>query len=309
MLKNIEKSIIFAPLEGITDSIFRSTVLELFPEWDFVYTDFFRIPPEGKIGHSRLIEHLGKNIYEDTALKYKSPFQVLASPTSQTASCAKVLSELEIPWIDLNCGCPSKKVNAHHGGAWLMDNPDEIKKIIKDLRANFRGRLSVKIRSGFKDASKFDEIIKIIEGEGVDLLTIHPRTKTMMYTGSADWSFIERATKVLKIPIIGNGDIKTVADIYRRISGTGCKGVMIGRGAVGSPQLAANYKAIQNANSSYHFINAFSNKLKETLPDEVTLKRLKSIVHYLLIIEGRSDLLRSKTVSEFFTFLKDRLPC
>ncbi|MCK5884607.1 MAG: tRNA-dihydrouridine synthase family protein [Bacteriovoracaceae bacterium] len=295
--------IIFAPLEGITDPLFREVILELYPEWSYVYTDFFRIPPEGRVPKARLISHMGESIYKNQHLRDKSPFQVLASPTSQTAQCGEVLEELQIPWVDLNVGCPSKKVNAHHGGAWLMSEPKELEKILYSLRNNYSGLLSVKIRSGFKDDSNFNEIIKIVEGEGADLLTVHPRTKTQMYLGLSDWSYIARAKKQLTIPVIGNGDIHTPEDVDRMKRETGCDGVMIGRGGVANPGLAALQRNIKNSNDSSIFLTSFIKKMEIKHAEEVCLKRLKSITHYLFDGEKKSLLLRSKTLSDYRSFL------
>lgn len=295
--------IIFAPLEGITDPLFREVILELYPEWDYVYTDFFRIPPEGRIAPTRLMAHMGDKIYRNQILRSKTPFQLLASPTSQSGECASVLAELEIPWVDLNVGCPSKKVNAHHGGAWLMSEPRELQKIISSLRRNYLGFLSVKIRSGFKDDSNFDEITKMVEGEGADLLTVHPRTKTQMYLGLSDWSYIKRAKELISIPVIGNGDIHTPADIVQMINISGCDGVMIGRGGVANPGMAALKRGIQNPSSNSTFLSRFIEKMEAEHPEEVCLKRLKSITHYLFEGEKKSSLLRSRTISDYSSFL------
>ncbi len=294
-----KKPMIFAPLEGITDALFRTIILELYPEWDYVYTDFFRVPPEGKISSSRLIDHLGEKIFNNQELRAKSPFQILASPTSQSALCARQLDELELPWIDLNVGCPSRKVNAHHGGAWLMGHPNELKSIITAIRSNFSGKFSVKIRSGYQDSSTFDEIIKIVEGEGADLLTIHPRTKVMMYQGYSDWNFIRRAKEQLSIPVIGNGDIHTNDDINEMLSTTNCDGIMIGRGAVGNPALAALYKDNKTEMTIKKYLESFIDEIKAAHGDDVALKRLKSITHYLFSGEHKTELLRSRSLSEF----------
>lgn len=306
LVKNMNKKpIMFAPMEGITDPIFRSYILTHSPEWDYIFTDFYRIPSQGNLHARHIINHLGETIFENQALRAKSPFQVLASPNSKVEECAKILEELKLPWVDLNSGCPSKKVNSHHGGAWLMAHPDKLKKIIATIRKNYYGKLSVKIRSGYLDNSNFDEILKVIEGEGVDQLIVHPRTKLEMYLGHSDWLFIKRAKEMIKIPVIGNGDIKSCSDILEMESATNCDGFMIGRGAIGRLELASKYYGTDcEADSEFNpkkYTISLINHFRQFHSDEVVLKRIKSLTHYIFNEdkEKRTKLLRSDRLDNF----------
>lgn len=300
-----KNALIFAPLEGITDAEYREVVAELAPEWDYFFTDFFRVPSADKIPSKCLLEHFSNALYHRPQLRAKTVFQLLAAPNSNCLSAVKILNDLDIPWIDLNAGCPSRKVNAHCGGAWLMSEPKELQKIIQVLRKNFSKRLSVKIRSGYRDTNQFDEVLKIIQGEGVDLLTVHPRTRDQLYQGTANWDFITQAVQKLSIPVIGNGDLLSTEDMQRMLDQTGCHALMVGRAAVGDPSMAAKFKMIASPLTSYHYLNCYAQKLLEGgRSHETVLKRLKGISNFMPFERSQlSPMLRTLDFNHFFELL------
>jgi len=133
-------------------------------------------------------------------------------------------------------GCAVKKVIKSGSGVALMKNPERVKEILRKVRKSINLPFTVKIRSGWDSQSiNALEIAKIAEGEGVDGITIHPRTKEQMFSGISDWSLIKTIKKQLRIPVIGNGDIKNCYDAKRMFEVTGCDAVMVGRGALGRP--------------------------------------------------------------------------
>ena len=309
-MKVLEKSLIFAPLEGITDGDYREVVAELVPEWDFIFTDFFRVPSAEKLPKLVITNHLGKNYFHSPMLREKTVFQLLAAPNSNCHTAASILQELDIPWIDLNAGCPSRKVNAHCGGAWLMSAPDELKKIIRTLRKNFRNKLSVKIRSGYQSTHHFEEIIKIVEGEGADALTVHPRTRDQMYQGKADWNFIKLAVEKISIPVIGNGDLTSVSSMEQMLTQTHCHSLMVGRAAVGNPMLASLYKGNSNHCSPSLYLSSYAEKMLSLgKTQDAILKRLKGITNFMPYSRcAISPLLRTQSYSQFFELLS-QLEC
>lgn len=302
-----ENALIFAPLEGITDAAYRLTIHRLYPQWDYLFTDFYRVPSSSNIPSSAILQHFGREIYEEDSLRNKTVFQLLASPNSQIEVVGKILNDFAIPWVDFNAGCPAKKVNAHHGGSWLLSAPNELKKLLQRLRASYTGKLSVKIRSGYHETSSFPEILKIIEGEGADLLTVHPRTKTQMYLGLSDWSFIAQAVQSCKIPIVGNGDLTSVLRMNQMQEETQCHSLMVGRAAVGDPTLAAQFKNIQRPLLlEEYFCHYLENLRVGGRSDEVLLKRLKAISHYLFLPRSSiSLLLHCHELSHFLELLKN----
>jgi nifR3 family TIM-barrel protein len=140
--------------------------------------------------------------------------------------------------VDLNMGCPVKKVIRSGAGSALMQSPDLIARILKAVRHCFSGPLTIKIRSGWDiHHINFLEIGHIAQEEGVDAITLHPRTRCQGFAGRADWRHIGELKQVLNIPVFGSGDISTVDDGIRMVRETGCDGLMIGRGGYGNPWL------------------------------------------------------------------------
>jgi len=165
--------------------------------------------------------------------------QIFGAKPATMAEAVKIISEKFQPdGIDINMGCPVPKiVSKNKAGAALMKEPELAEEIVRAVRAVLPTRilLSVKTRLGW---SRPDEILSFaprLEAAGADFLTIHGRTKTQGYTGKADWAAIGRVKKILKIPVIANGDILTTADSAECLRQSGADGAMLGRGALGNP--------------------------------------------------------------------------
>lgn len=282
-----EKSLFFAPMEGVTDSHYRETIQELYPEWDYIATDFLRIPSVGMFKHKHFVEHIGEQIY-DTDLMKNTIFQILASERSLTLEHMPLISNLNIDWLDLNLGCPSKTVCKNKGGSYLLSDLKILKNIISTIRNNFKGHFTAKIRVGYQDDSMFEDVLKLLEDEGVEAITIHARTRNELYKGVANWDYVKQAVKVTTVPIVGNGDIWTTEDIDRYYDYTGAHSVMIARGALKTPWLAKLYKnkEIDELSERSKFIRSYFDslydKMCKTHPDEkVRIKRLKGLSRYI----------------------------
>ncbi len=137
--------------------------------------------------------------------------------------------------IDINMGCPAPKVANNGDGSSLLKSPELIGKIVKSVKDASPVPVTCKIRSGFDEVCDVEYIASLIEDSGADAICVHPRTRQMYYSGNADWSIIKRVKKAVKIPVIGNGDIKNAQDAKRMLEETGCDALMIGRGARGNP--------------------------------------------------------------------------
>ncbi|MBD1400101.1 tRNA dihydrouridine synthase DusB [Pelovirga terrestris] len=155
--------------------------------------------------------------------------------------------------IDLNMGCPVKKVIRSGSGSALLQNPGLIARILKAVRRCVSGPLTIKIRSGWDiHHMNFLEIGHIAQEEGVDAITLHPRTRCQGFTGRADWKQIGELKQALRIPVFGSGDMMTVDDGLRMHQETGCDGLMIGRGGYGNPWLIKQLNdALQGNRISY----------------------------------------------------------
>ena len=317
-------SLIFAPMEGITDGPYRMAIQEAFPEWNYLSTDFLRIPSQGIYSEKKIIEHFGiDEKFLPKALKNTS-FQILTTMKSSTAEHVQKIESLGFEHLDLNVGCPSKKVNGNLGGAYLLRDLPSLKHIIKEIRANFKGVFTAKIRIGYHNDQDFIDILKLLEDEGVEAITLHARTRDQLYEGRADWSYIKKAVDTVNIPLIGNGDCWSLHDIQEMFDQTGCHAIMMGRGALKTPWMATlweEYKdQMHNLNDElihgqrksymdYYFHLLDRNYKRKAMDDEQILKRFKAFSRYLFddyedFESVRSRFLRSRTLNEFQTHLE-----
>ncbi len=138
--------------------------------------------------------------------------------------------------VDLNMGCSVSGISGRGAGAGLLRDPDKIGRIFSRMSKAVHSPVTGKIRLGWDSNTRnYTTVAKILEDNGASLVAVHGRTKEMAYKGTADWDAIAEVKAAVKIPVIGNGDVKNVADITRIKQHTGCDGVMIGRAAIGNP--------------------------------------------------------------------------
>lgn len=310
-------SLFFAPMEGITDETFRKIILKLYPEWDYLACDFLRVPSAGRYPLKHLVRHLGKELFDHQWIKEKTIYQILTSHRSWTVQMVQDLEQLSIPWIDLNIGCPSNTVCKNGGGSFLLTDPIALRPLIRTIRDNFKGRFTTKIRLGYDHADHFEDIVKMLNDEGVEMITVHARTRDQMYQGRADWSYIRRAVEISQAPVIGNGDVWSVGDIDQMLQETGCHGVMVARGALQSPWMAQNHRQGRYEESDQEkfvrikeFFREYRSALEENdISSRGLLKQSKSVSRYMLngVQDGESlrrNLMLSQTVPEFFNIIE-----
>ncbi len=171
--------------------------------------------------------------------------QLLGSDANCLAENAARLAEMGSAGIDLNFGCPAKTVNLHRGGAVLLDEPETVAHIVAAVRRAVPAHVpvSAKMRLGFNDDSRAEECALAIEGAGATELVVHARTKAHGYRPPAYWDRIADLRALVKLPLIANGEIWTLADALRCREVTGCKDLMIGRGMVSDPGLGLAIQA------------------------------------------------------------------
>ena len=172
--------------------------------------------------------------------------QIYGADANAMAEAAGLITEHYQPeFIDINFGCPVKKVVQRNGGSGCLRDMDLVERIIRAVIGATHLPVTVKTRSGWNDETRDPVAIALrMQDAGATAFTLHARTRTQMFSGKASWDEIARVVEALEIPVIGNGDIETAADVVRLREHTGCAGAMIGRGAFGNPWLFRDAQAL-----------------------------------------------------------------
>lgn len=176
--------------------------------------------------------------------------QLFGAEPEIMAEAAAILNDYELDIVDINMGCPVRKVIKKGAGAALMRNPKLAAEIIKQVVASSRRPVTVKFRSGWNhDEITAPEFARLAEDSGASAVTVHARTWSDGFSGRADWRIIAMVVQAVNIPVIGNGDVKSSADIHAMLDETGCRAVMIGRAALGAPWIFQEKEFIPTLNS------------------------------------------------------------
>lgn len=162
--------------------------------------------------------------------------QLLGKDPDTLVRVALKLERLGADMIDLNMGCPMPKITGKGKGAALMRDVPAAARILRAMRKAISVPLTIKIRGGWDDEHlNAVEVARMAEAEGVDAITVHPRTRSQRFTGKAPWTIIAEVVDAVRIPVTGNGDVRSMPEARRMMAETGCRSVMIGRGALGRP--------------------------------------------------------------------------
>ncbi len=172
--------------------------------------------------------------------------QIFGADPQGMGEAAAIVTDVFAPeFIDINFGCPVKKVVKRNGGSGCLKDLDLVESVIRTVVAHTHLPVTVKIRSGWSEEMRDPvSIARRCEDAGARALTLHPRTRAQMYSGDARWDEIAAVVDALEIPVIGNGDIKTPQDAARMHAKTGCAGVMVARGSFGQPWIFTQARAL-----------------------------------------------------------------
>jgi len=248
----IQGKMILAPMDGYTSQPFRVFTRLLGSSVsisEFIGAlDIFQ-------NHPHLNEKLS---FSNTERPFA--YQIFDNDPDRIVFAAQNLAHRLPDFFDLNLGCSARHVSSRGAGAGLLRYPEKVSEIIELLVKNLNVPVTAKIRLGWDETSKnFVEIAKRIEQAGGKALAVHARTRSQGYKGNADWKAIEEIKKNVHIPVIGNGDIKTIEDVDRMLDTTGCDAVMIGRSALSNPWIFSRTNR-ENVGESI-FIESVSNLL------------------------------------------------
>jgi tRNA-dihydrouridine synthase B len=223
--------VILAPMAGVTDLPFRLLAKEM--GCGLVYSEM--VSDKGLIYDN---VHTKKMLAIDERERPVA-LQIFGSEPESMGQAAKIVAATGVDVIDINMGCPTPKIVKNGEGSALMRKPDLACRIIAAVvKAAGDIPVTVKFRKGWDDKSvNAVQIARLAEAAGASAVSVHGRTREQFYSGQADWNIIREVKQAVKIPVTGNGDIRTPEDARRMLTETGCDGIMIGRGAQGNPWL------------------------------------------------------------------------
>lgn len=235
---SIETPLILAPMAGVSEAPFRQ-ICRRFGA-DVLMTEFLAAEAI-KRGIRKTLE----------GCEFEPPerpigIQIYGADPEAMARAAAIVTEVYEPeFLDINFGCPVKKVVQRNGGSGCLRDMDLVERIIRAVVAATSVPVTVKTRSGWsEDTRRPVEIALRMQDAGARAFTLHARTRTQMFTGAANWDEIAKVVEALDIPVIGNGDVHRPADAVRMKAHTGCAAIMIGRGSFGNPWIFRDARAL-----------------------------------------------------------------
>jgi tRNA-dihydrouridine synthase B len=225
----ITPATVLAPMAGVTDTVFRRFIKNL-GGCGLIMTEF--TSADGVLRDAR-VRGRYLHFYED---EHPVSAQLFGSSPTVLAEAARLVEDLGFDLVDLNLGCPAKKVVKCNGGSGLLRDLPLIRQIFEAVRAAVKIPFTVKFRAGWSD----DEIVcvelaRLAEECGLGAVALHARTREQGYSGNARWEWIASVKQAVKIPVIGNGDVRSPEDACAMVAQTGCDAVMIGRMAPANP--------------------------------------------------------------------------
>ncbi|MDA8140924.1 MAG: tRNA dihydrouridine synthase DusB [Desulfobacteraceae bacterium] len=223
---------VFAPLAGITNLPMR--LLAKAAGCALVYSEM--VSANG-LAHGAAKT---RQLLASTPAEKPLNIQIFGSDPAMMAEAARQVEASGAQMVDINCGCAVKKILKCNSGVALMREPRQAEAVIRAVRAAIKIPLTIKIRTGWDPSgNEALEMARIAQDNGVNAIAVHPRTAKQAFTGHADWTLIGRIKTLVRIPVIGNGDIARASDALRMLTETGCDAVMVGRAAVGNPFIFA----------------------------------------------------------------------
>ena len=251
MLPKFSSRAFLAPMAGVSDPALRLQCKKMGA--GLVVTEFTNI--HSIVAKENQLKERMKTIQEFIEFSDEErplSIQLFGSDLTALEKAAKIV-EPYFDIIDYNMGCPAPHITQQMAGGALLQEVNLTQQIFSTLVNAVKKPVTLKIRSGVTDASKFlfRDIAEIAEDEGIQMITLHPRTVSQGYSGNADWNLIKELKEISGIPIVGNGDITTPEDAKNMIDDTNCDYVMIGRGAMGNPFLFEQINDYLKTNS-YH---------------------------------------------------------
>jgi len=264
----VDPPVFLAPMAGYTDTAMRTLCREF--GCGAVLTEVTNAA--GLVHNTFLTWHLLDSAESERPVGA----HIYGSDTDVVARAAELIHKTgRFDFIDLNCGCPVRKIMAKGSGAALINEPRKIQKLLRTIADAVPMPVTVKTRIGKKYGDgRFAEVLAAAEAGGASVIFLHARYAANQHRGEADWAMLADAVKRCRIPVIGNGGIKTAEDVFRMIRETGVQGVMIGRAAVGNPWIFEQVRSINaGGKPALHSLDTHRRVMAEHLQRLHDLKR------------------------------------
>jgi tRNA-dihydrouridine synthase B len=308
----VDPPLILAPVAGYTDTLFRQAVKGL-GGCGLVVSEL--VSTEGMTRNQGQSLHLARFKESERPVS----IQIFGSDPGRMAESAGMVQEMGADIVDINLGCPVKKVVRQGGGSNLLRDLPLLERIFEAVRAAVTIPLTVKIRAGWdRNSVNAVEVLKLAEECGIEALAIHGRTRCDMFSGQADWSVIALVKENARIPIMGNGDVFAPVDAERMFRETGVDGVMIGRGVLANPwllrqchdHLSGSPATAVSQRDKAEFMLSFLDRIRREVPGPVALGKMKKMGGYLSRgIRGtaklRGHLYSARSADELLAVLRD----
>ncbi|MEW6209798.1 MAG: tRNA dihydrouridine synthase DusB [Acidobacteriota bacterium] len=278
----ISPNLALAPMAGVTDSSFRRLIKEL-GGVGLIVTEFISV--EGLTRGNMRTHRMMKFLSEERPLS----IQIFGYDSERMAAAAEIIEEVGADIVDINCGCPAKKVVNGGGGSSLLRDLPQLEKILRRVRRAVSIPVTMKIRTGWDHSSiNAVEVARIIEDCGGDMVAIHGRTRLQGYSGRADWDVIAEVKRAVSIPVIGCGDITSPEMALERLRQTGVDAVMIGRGAIANPWIFRQTAELMRGEAIYQpplaekqqVLHRYNELLRDELPERALAGKLKQMCGY-----------------------------
>ncbi len=267
---------LLAPMEGVTDPLFRRLVLNLHSpdELGGTFTEFLRVSNQARTART-IQEHLGPQGPIPVGL------QLMGSASEALVQTARTAVDSGVKLIDLNFGCPSKGALRGCAGSSLLDDPGSLEGVVADIHAAVGEQVPVtaKLRAGGEDDELLEDLIRAACAGGAAMVTLHARTRREAYAPPAPWERLARAVAASSVPLCGNGGINTHQDLERMRSETGCQYAMVGRAALGNPWIFSGHEP--DASECADFLLSYAEGLlARDAPLRGTVSRLKQLLRH-----------------------------